>query len=152
MTVRFSRESPDRWLADARFILDEHLKESGEDLGSSLDINHELYINLDKSGALHIITGRNEHRELVAYWIGLVIPNLNYKSFTTAYAHAYWVRQDYRGYTVFRFVKYLDNYLVNLKVRNIIFNVRMNNRMGDILAKLGYRKIEEVYTKVLLDV
>jgi hypothetical protein len=139
-------------MADARFILDAHLKESGEDLGSSLDINHELYINLDKAGSLHIIAGRNKQRELVAYWIGLVVPSLNYKNFMTGYAHAYWVRPDYRGYTVFRFTKYIDNYLTNLKVRNIIFNVRENNRMGDILAKLGYRKIEEVYTKVLRDV
>jgi len=138
-------------MADARFLLDDHLKESGEDLGSALDINHELYINLDKAGALHIITGRNEQKELVAYWIGLVVPNLNYKNFMTAHAHAYWVRQDYRGFTVFRLAKYIDKYLSDLKVRNIVFNVRLNNRMGDILSKLGYRKIEEVYTRVLRD-
>lgn len=152
MTIRFRRESIDQWMADARFILDAHLEESGEDLGSALDINHDFYINLDKIGALHIIVGRNESREFVAYWIGFVVPNINYRNFTTAYSSAYWVRHDYRGFTVYRFIKFLDEYLEKQKVRNIIFNVRMNNRMGDILAKRGYRKIEEVYTRGPLNV
>lgn len=149
MTVRFQRETLDEWLADARFILESHAQEAGETLGDTLNFNHDLYVELDQQKCLYVITGRNEHNELVAYWFGTFIPNLYFKQFMTAYAVAYWVRKDYRGFTVVRFIKFIDKYFKKLGATNIIQSTRVQNRMGSILEKMGYCKFEETYKKVL---
>lgn len=148
MTVTFKRETLDEWLADARFVLEDHLRDSGETLESSLNVNHDFYIDLDRRGALYILTGRNEKRELVAYWIGMRVPNILYQHFNTVYSMGYWVRPDFRGFTVYRFTKFIDQYFEDAQVKNIVQNARTINRMAGILEKLGYRKVEEVYTKV----
>lgn len=148
MTVKFQRETLDEWLADARFFLEDHMAEAGETLGSALNVNHDLYVELDRQKCLYVITGRNEHGELVAYWMGTLFPNMFYKHFTTAYTIGYFVRKDYRGMTIVRMIKFVENYFKELGVKNVMQNARTVNKMGKILEKLGYRKAEEIYTKV----
>lgn len=148
MAVKFRRESFDEWLVDARFMIEGHAEESGAALGSALNINHDQYVEFERQKCLYIFCGRNEKNELVAYWMGLMIPNLFYKHFITVYALGYFARKDYRGFTVVRMIKFVENYFKEKGVKNIVQNARTRNRMGRILEKLGYRKVEEIYTKV----
>ncbi len=148
MAVKFQRETMDQWLSDARFILHDHLREADATLDDQLDVNHDFYINLERAKILHIITGRNEKKELIAYWIGILAPNIFYQQYLTASALGMWVRPDYRGFTVYRFAKFLDQYFDSLNAKSIVQHARLNNRFGGILEKLGYHKVEEVYKKV----
>ena len=147
MSVTFQRETLDNWLADARFMIAGHVEEAGENLGPP-NVNHDQYIEFERNKCLYIFSGRNEKKELVAYWLGIMGPNLVYKHIRTVYALHYFVRKDYRGITVVRMIKYVENYFKELGVKHIVQNARTKNNMGKILEKLGYRKTEESYSKV----
>lgn len=148
MSVTFKRESFNDWLADAVYIIHSHWQEANDDHSIPIDIDHDTYLALERAGVLHIICGRNESNELIAYWSGLVYPHLHYKKILTSYDDVIWVRPDYRGITVLRLYKFLDNYLEDLGVGRVYHRSKPSkHRVGGILEKLGYTKTEESYMK-----
>lgn len=149
MPVRFQREKIDEWLKDAYQILYNHLREASDVEGDIVDIDFDSYTNLEHTGALHIVTGRNEKDELVAYWIGLIIPHSHNKKHLSSFDDNFWVRPDYRGITVYRLYKFLEEYYESLGVKRSYHIVKPDRHsLGGILEKLGYAKLEETLLKV----
>ena len=145
MPVKFRKERFDEWFGEAHKSLLEH----AETIDWDVDPNFDQYIELEHNGVLHIITGRNEKNELVAYWMGFIFPHPQNKKVLSAFDDVYWVRKDYRGITVLRLYKFLESYYDELGVNRSYHLVRPDlNRLGQIIEKLGYKKSEEMYLKV----
>jgi hypothetical protein len=149
MTVRFQVEKPDEWLADAYKILPYHYAEASEIENDRLDIDWDGYQALITQGFLHLITGRNEQDELVAYWLGTIGPHGQTKNVLVSFDQAFWVRKDYRGITVLRLYKFLEQYYEELGVERSYHIAKPHkHRLGGILEKLGYNQTDAIYMKV----
>jgi GNAT superfamily N-acetyltransferase len=149
MSVEFRRERIDDWLKDAVYILQKQLDEASEIEDDIVNLDWDLYTALEQLDRLHIITGRNEKRELVAHYVGVTSPHPHHKHVLTSYHDMIWVRPDYRGITVLRLYKFIDNYFEKLGVQRSYNTIRAKNaKLGRLIERLGYVKDEEIYLKV----
>lgn len=149
MPVRFQRETVDEWLGDAYKVLDQIMQEASDIEDDRLNVDWDGYSALELQGFLHVITGRNEKNELVAYWIGTIGPHGQHKHVIASFDQAFWVRKDYRGITVFRLYKFLEQYYEEHGVERSYHFVRPHkHRLGGIIEKLGYKTEDVIYVKV----
>lgn len=139
----------DEYLADAYAILPLHYEEASEVENDVLNIDWDGYLALEEQGFLHVITGRNEKDELVAYWIGTIGPHGQTKHIMSSFDLAFWVRKDYRGITVLRLYKFLEQYYEEQSVERSYHIAKPHKHsLGGILEKLGYTQTDAVYMKV----
>jgi hypothetical protein len=149
MSVKFQRESLDEWLADAHKILPQHYEEASDVENDILNVDWDGYQALQEQGLLHVITGRNEQGELVAYWMGTIGPHGQTKHIVSSFDQAFWVRKDYRGITVLRLYKFLEQYYEELGVERSYHLVKPHkHRLDGIIEKLGYKHTDSLYMKV----
>ncbi len=84
-----------------------------------------------------------------ANWIGLIMYHSHNITHLSSFDDSFWVRPDYRGFTVYRFYKFLEEYFDSLGVKRSYHLVKPGkHRLGGIIEKLGYTKIEETFLKV----
>lgn len=115
-----------------------------------LEPDWDMYYHLDGAGMLHILTARSAGK-LIGYYIDIIKGHLHYKSSKTAFCDVYYLMPKHRtGRTALRLFMEHERALNRIGVNKIytMHKVHVNN-IGPLLAKLGYKHIENVLTKVL---
>lgn len=116
-----------------------------------LDMDTERYAALDEAGILHIVTGRDAGR-LVAYWTGLVMPHLHYKSTVHCYCDLFYVHPLWRrGTTALRLFGTAHRTLKDRGVIKLMSGTKLHSGldMSRLFEFMKYELAEKQYTKLL---
>lgn len=150
MTIQFQIEKWRDALPEMEPILVQHWQEIA--LGHDkvpLDIARDRYQALCDSGALHIVTARDQG-VMVGYHVAIISGHLHYMSTMHAITDVYFVLPAYRkGFTGIRLFKYVEAAMRNLGVKKLITGTKLHLDMGKILRRLQYQPTETVYTKYI---
>ena len=153
MTLTYAVERWATYWPDAKPLWEQHWQEIALDQERiPLDVDMERYQALDAAGVLHVVTVRDETGLLRGYWVGFVTTHLHYRSTLHALLDVYWLdpalRQGWTGVRLFRVVEQ------TLRARGVMKVVmghkrHVHGRLAKLFGFLGYRHIEETYSKLL---
>ncbi|RZI60692.1 MAG: GNAT family N-acetyltransferase [Pseudomonas sp.] len=116
-----------------------------------LDIDHDQYDALDESGALHILTVRQEGK-LIGYHVAIVSGHLHYKSTLHGITDVYWIAPERRhGVTGMRMFQAVERELKAIGVRKLFTATKLHLDQGPLFERLGYKPVERLYAKILKD-
>lgn len=117
----------------------------------ALDPDFDRYIELDKMGLLAIQTARLNGR-LAGYFFTLVLPHLHYASLCAGLTDIYYLDHRARsGWGYPRFFRYVMDDLAKRGVKKhwTMTKCHLDPRLGEIWERMGYRRTETVYTRML---
>ena len=152
-------EPLDQLLADGlEEMLFDHWQEVGLDHDEvPLAPNWAEYREHERVGRHRVIAMR-EFGELVGYNAFFVNKSLNYRHTLFATNNVIWVKPEKRkGMAGIRLLRDSEKLLKGIGAVKIFYHIkvhvllgaRQSGTMGDILLRLGYRRIEECYSKLL---
>jgi hypothetical protein len=115
-----------------------------------LDPAWDQYQLLDSIGVLHITTVRSNGR-LVGYYINVIKEHLHYKQSRTAFSDVFFIEEQYRFTGGVRMFKAMEGFMKAKGVEKIYctHKLHVNDQIGGILLRLGYRHIENVWSKMI---
>jgi len=114
-----------------------------------LDIDEARYKALDESGALHIVTARQE-TELIGYHVAIVATHLHYASTLHGITDVYWIAPERRhGTTALRLFQTVEHEMKTLGVKKLFTATKLHLDQGSLFEHLGYKPIERVYSKII---
>ena len=126
-----------------------HWVELGTDPDIPLSPNYELYKQMDEMGMIVLVTLR-DGAKLAGYFIGIVVPELHYSTCLTCTADIYYVLPAYRTGNGVKLFRAAEKELVRLGVNRWYVNSKIHKDAGALLRRLGFKKIEEGYSKRLV--
>lgn len=149
-TTTFQVEPYDICNAEITAHLPDHWHEIALDHEAvPLDKDEAAYQEMADIGMLHIVTVRQDGI-LVGYIAGFVRGHYHYKSTLHAFTDVFWLRPDCRKGMIG--VKLFREYERTLKARGVVkafIASKVFLDMSVIFERLGWRKTETVYTKLL---
>lgn len=114
-----------------------------------LDIDHERYDAMDKSGSLHILTCRRAGL-LIGYHVAIVSGHLHYKSTLHGITDVYYIAPECRhGVTGMRMFQAVERELKKLGVRKLFTATKLHLDQGTLFERLGYKPVERLYAKII---
>lgn len=139
-----------KFRAEIEPLLEGHWREIALDhTAAPLDPDWFEYARLDSLGQLHLLAVRNDG-VLIGYYIGIVRPHLHYKSTLMAFNDVIYIKPEYRqGMVGVRLFKEIEKSLTVRGVKKMFMNTKDHHNFGPILERLGYKKADIIYTKVV---
>lgn len=144
-------------------LLDEGLAElifaHWEEVGVDKDVvqfdpDYEHFLRLEKAGSFKIMAMRRLDK-LIGYNGFLIHPHPHYRKVLHALNDVIYVDPEERGRSGVRMIKTAEHDLFEWGVKRIMYHskehVKVGSKdgtLGDLLALLGYAKMESTYTKV----
>ena len=114
-----------------------------------LDPAWDRYLQLERDGALHILTVR-DGAVLAGYFFAMVHPHLHYATSLTAWSDIFWVKPEHReGWNGVKFFKAAIKMLRDLGVQKVYMVCKVKHDLEPILSRLGFKFVEKVFTKLL---
>lgn len=123
-----------------------------------LNPDWEKYFRLEREGALHVLTVRDDGK-LVGYYYGLIAGHLHYAQSLTAHTDIFYLAPEYRlGYTAVRLFSEAEKMLRRLgvqkwyighKVHSTVHGRKKTLDMEPLFTRLGFKFIEKHYAKLL---
>ena len=121
-----------------------------------LAINWPAYRDLERQGVLRVYLLRRDAR-LIGYSVWFVQPPLHHSLTKWAVCDLLYVVPEERGRAGIKLVRDVERLLTDEGVKAINYNVKPANldsrkpsgRVGLLLAKLGYRLVEEAWAKYI---
>jgi GNAT superfamily N-acetyltransferase len=115
------------------------------------DLDHERYLAMDRAGAMHVVTARDEKR-LVGYIICFVMPHFHYKSSgLTALADMYYLLHEYRkGGLGVRMFREMER---GLRERNVIrahMSCKVHEDHTRLFQRMGWTLTDYTFSKLLV--
>jgi GNAT superfamily N-acetyltransferase len=149
--IRYQQESLSTCKDDAIPLLEKHWEEVALNKDKiKLNPDWDAYADLEDAGMLKIFTARNSENKLVGYFVVFVKAHIHYKDHMFAYNDILFVDQDYRkGFTSPRLMKFAEKCLKADGVDVLVVNTKRHKPFDSLLIWLGYRHIENLYSKVL---
>lgn len=149
--ITYQQESLVTSKADAIPLLEKHWEEIALNKDKiKLNPDWDAYANLEDAGVLKIFTARDAGNKLVGYFVVFVKAHIHYKDHLFSYNDIIFVDQDYRkGFTSIRLMKFAERCLKADGVGVMIVNTKMHKPFDSLLIWLGYKHIENIYSKVL---
>jgi hypothetical protein len=144
-------EKIDRLLDDGvEELLYDHWREVGLDHDNvPLDPDWERARCLERMGILHTAALRRDGK-LLGYNAFHVTPHIHYRSVIFAVNDVLFVDPDGRGIAGVKLVKGVEPMLAALGVRKVYYHTKVHVPLtGDLLGKLGYSHIENIYSKTI---
>ena len=124
----------------------DHCKEIGQE---APDLNQEVLLMLEESGQLRCYTVRDEG-VAVGYAIYLLEMNVMQQTRLIAKDVGLFLEKSHRGgITAVRLLKFAEVSMMGEGVAEVFQSIPADSPVGDLLLRLGYHRIEEVYTKTL---
>jgi hypothetical protein len=131
-----------------------HWKEVAIDRESiALEPDFDKYVALDAAGVLAVQTARRDGA-LAGYFFSLVVPHLHYRSCLAALTDIYFLDPAARtGFAYPRFFAFVARDLRSRGVKKhwTMTKCHLNPKLGELWERMGYRRTETVYTKILED-
>jgi len=130
-------------------LLAEHYREIAHFQDIPLDPDKEAYAALQQTGHLRCYTVRDRGR-LVGYCFFVVKPNIHYRSSRQAHQDVLYVAPAYRrGRTGVTLIRVAETRLRAEGVQVVYHHAKRTNKVGDLLGRLGYELVDEIYAKRL---
>lgn len=124
-----------------------------------LEPDWDRWFEYERVGMLKIWTARSE-TALVGYVVCLVAKGLNSVNVTLGLGYLFWLAPEWRhGFVGLQFLRSAERALAELGVQVLRFNTddiyepdpHGRSRVGMLFRRAGYRAVETVYEKVLID-
>lgn len=151
--MRFQEESFQEVEGEIRGLLLEHWEEVALDKDViPLDPDWDQYRLLEKLGMLSIIAARDDEGTLIGYYVAFIRKHLHYAGSLTAYSDLYFIKPQYRkGRVGLRLFQAHEKAMKAKGVQKIytMHKLHVHSTMGRLLGFMGYRHIENIYSKVL---
>lgn len=151
--LTYQVESWDRYWRDAEKLWEDHWREIALDQEHiPLDVDWDRYAALDAQGKLHIVTARDADGQLQGYHLSIVDTHLHYRTTLHAYLDVFYLAPAHRrGMAGVKLFKVVQD---TLKARGVVkqiqgHKVHVHGGLGTLFERLGYHKIEHVYSKLL---
>ena len=108
-----------------------------------------FYYQQEASGKLHLLVVRAAGR-MIGYHIAFVSPHPHYRHSLTASVDIYFVLPEYRkGRVGLRLFKEAEKSLKARGVQRILTSTKVDADKSLLFERLGYRRVEYVYSKLL---
>jgi len=148
--ITYQQESLVTSKANAIPLLENHWEEIALNKDKiKLNPDWDAYANLEDAGVLKIFTARDD-RKLVGYFVVFVKSHIHYKDHLFCYNDVIFVDEEYRkGFTSPRLIKFAEKCLKADGVEVMIVNTKRHKPFDSLLVWLGYKHIENLYSKVL---
>lgn len=148
--ITYQQESLVTVKADIIPLLEKHWEEVALNKEKiKLNPDWDAYANLEDAGILKIFTSR-EDGKLVGYFVVFVKSHIHYKDHLFCYNDVIFVDEEYRkGFTSTRLIKFAEKCLKADGVEVMIVNTKRHKPFDSLLVWLGYKHIENLYSKVL---
>ena len=149
--MTYQQESLVTCKSDAIPLLERHWEEIALHKDKiKLNPDWDAYADLEDAGVLKIFTARDAGWKLVGYFVVFVKAHIHYKDHLFAYNDIVFVDQDYRkGFTSPRLMMFAEKCLKADGVEVIVVNTKRHKPFDSLLIWLGYKHIENIYSKVL---
>lgn len=138
----------DLW-EEMRRLHELHYREVAHYQDIPLDPDRECYAAIEESGMLRCYTARHAG-VLVGYAVFMVRANLHYRGSLQAVQDVLYLHHEHRrgraGITLIRFAE------IRMRaegVQVVYHHVKRSSKVGDLLGRLGYELVDEVYAKRL---
>ena len=114
-----------------------------------LNPDWDKYGRLQEQGNFLCFTARDDNK-LIGYAWFFVDNHLHYKDNLFAQNDIFFISKDHRGkMTGIRLLKYCEDFLRDIGVDILHMRVKLINNFGEILERIDYTKVENVYERVL---
>jgi len=148
--ISYQQESLVTTKEDARPLLEKHWEEIALNKDTiKLNPDWDAYAELEDAGVLKIFTARLDG-QLIGYFVVFVKEHLHYKDHLFAYNDILFLTKEYRkGFTGAKLMKFAEKCLKEDGVSVVIVNTKRHKPFDVLLNWLGYKHIENIYSKVL---
>lgn len=148
--ITYQQESLVTTKEDARPLLEKHWEEIALNKDTiKLNPDWDAYADLEDAGILKIFTARSDGN-LIGYFVVFVRSHIHYKDNLFAYNDILYLDKDYRkGFTGSKLIKFAEKCLKEDGVSVIVVNTKRHKPFDVLLSWLGYKHIENIYSKVL---
>lgn len=148
--ITYQQESLVTTKEDARPLLEKHWEEIALNKDTiKLNPDWDAYADLEDAGILKIFTARCDEN-LIGYFVVFVRCHIHYKDNLFAYNDILYLDKDYRkGFTGAKLMKFAENCLKEDGVSVLVVNTKRHKPFDVLLSWLGYKHIENIYSKVL---
>jgi len=148
--ITYQQESLVTTKEDARPLLEKHWEEIALNKDTiKLNPDWDAYADLEDAGVLKIFTARLDG-QLIGYFVVFVKEHLHYKDHLFAYNDILFLTKEYRkGFTGAKLMKFAEKCLKEDGVSVVIVNTKRHKPFDVLLNWLGYKHIENIYSKVL---
>lgn len=151
-SITYQQESLTTCKDDANWLLEQHWEEIALNKEAiKLNPDWDTYFDLEDKGILKVFTARTEDK-LVGYFVVLCRSHLHYKDHLFAFNDVLYLHKDYRkGLTGAKLMKFAEKCLKDDGVSVLVVNTKRHKPFDILLSWLGYKHVENVYTKLLRD-
>ena len=148
--ITFQQESLVTTKEDARPLLEKHWEEIALNKEViKLNPDWDAYADLEDAGVLKIFTARSDGK-LIGYFVVFVKAHIHYKGHLFAYNDILFLDKEHRkGYTGAKLIKFAEKCLKEDGVSVCVVNTKRHKPFDVLLKWLGYKHIENIYSKVL---
>ena len=148
--ITYQQESLVTTKEDARPLLEKHWEEIALNKDTiKLNPDWDAYADLEDAGILKIFTARLDGK-LIGYFVTFVRSHIHYKDHLFAYNDILYLDKDYRkGFTGAKLMKFAEKCLKDDGVSVLVVNTKRHKPFDVLLKWLGYKHIENIYSKVL---
>jgi len=148
--ITYQQESLVTTKEDARPLLEKHWEEIALNKDTiKLNPDWDAYADLEDAGILKIFTARSDGN-LIGYFVVFVRSHIHYKDNLFAYNDILYLDRDYRkGFTGAKLMKFAEKCLKEDGVSVLVVNTKRHKPFDVLLSWLGYKHIENIYSKVL---
>lgn len=152
MPITYQQESLATCKGDAQDLLQQHWEEIALNKDFiRLNPDWEAYYNLEETGSLKIFTAR-EDSKLIGYFVVLCRKHLHYVDHVFAFNDILYLQKDYRkGLVGAKLMKFAEKCLKDDGISVMIVNTKRHKPFDTLLEWLGYKHIENIYSKTLGD-
>lgn len=149
--ITYQQESLIKSKVDAIPLLEKHWEEIALNKDKiKLNPDWDTYADLEDAGILKIFTARDSGSKLIGYFVVFVKAHIHYKDNLFAYNDLLFLDQNYRkGFTGPKLMKFAEKCLKEDGVDVIIVNTKRHKPFDSLLVWLGYKHVENLYSKVL---
>lgn len=150
MPITYQQESLATCVSDIKPLLEQHWQEIALNQEViKLNPDWEAYYDLEEAGALKIFTARSDGK-LIGYFVVLCRKHLHYVDHVFAFNDILYVHKDYRkGLTGAKLMKFSEKCLKEDGVSVLVVNTKRHKPFDSLLEWLGYKHIENIYSKLL---
>lgn len=129
-------------------LLEAHWREVAHYQDIGLEPDKDAYAEHEQAGALRCFTARDAGR-LVGYAFFFVRPNMHYRGSLQAWQDVLFLHPDYRGRAGVTLIRVAETRLRAEGVQVVYHHAKRTNRVGELLGRLGYELVDEIYAKRL---
>lgn len=151
MSLAYQAEQLADLRAEAHALVLKHWEEIAHYRDIPLEVDEAFYLAAERSGATRCFTARiAETRELVGYVVFFVKLNPHYANSLQALQDALFLHPEHRrGRAGTALITLAEAHLKAEGVQVVYHHVKRGSQAGELLKRLGYELVDEVYAKRL---